>query len=103
MNEAELGQLEAELLKIYMPGISKAHRRAQRKLCKEKGFKISSPELRQHLTNLLASIIRHRETPYEEMVAAVGKERARFFVQHQVSSGTGKRSADRVPRLVKPA
>ncbi len=89
MDDAQLGQLETELLKIYMPGISKAHRKALRKLCKEKGFKIYSPEMKQHLTNLLASIIRHRETQYEEIVAAVGKERARFYVQHTVSSGLG--------------
>ena len=89
MNDAQLGQLETELLKIYMPGLSKGHRKALRKLCKEKGFKIYSPELKQHLTNLLASIIRHRETQYEEIVEVVGKERARFYVQHTVSSGLG--------------
>lgn len=89
MNDAQLGQLETELLKIYMPGISKAHRKALRKLCKDKGIKIYSPELRQHFTNLLASIIRHRETPYEEIVGTVGRERARFYVQHQVSGGLG--------------
>ena len=87
MDDGQLGQLETELLKIYMPEISKTHRKALRKLCKEKGFKIYSPELKKHLTNLMASIIRHRETPYEEMVAYVGKKRARFYVQHQINSG----------------
>lgn len=87
MNDALLGQIESDILKIYMPQISKAHRKQLRKLCKEKGIPIYSQGLQQIFTNMLASIIRHRETPYEEMVAAVGKERARFYVQPTISRG----------------
>lgn len=86
MNDAQLGQIETELLEIYMPGISKAHRKALRKLCKEKGIKIFSPELQTCFRGLLESIIRHRETNYDEAVRIVGKERARFYTHYAVEN-----------------
>lgn len=89
MDDAQLGQLETDLLNIYVPGMSKQHRKALRKLCKEKKIKLFDPKLRDTLCCLLASIIRHRETDYESMCAAVGKKRARFYVQPIVGKALG--------------
>jgi hypothetical protein len=81
MTEETLRQLETAVLQIYLPGISRNQRKAIRHLCREKGVDIFSHELQTTLTNLFASVIRHRETDYESMCAAVGKERARFYTQ----------------------
>jgi len=81
MNDAQLGSVESEIINVYLPGLAKGHRKALRKLCKEKGITLYDPRLANTLTCLLASIIRHRETDYETMCKAVGKERARFYIQ----------------------
>lgn len=90
MNDQQLGQIETTLLDIYLPGISKPHRKALRKLCRKKGIPILDPKLQATFKSLLASIIRHRETDYEAMCAAVGKDRARFYVQPIIKQGIEK-------------
>lgn len=89
VDDAQLGQIETSLIDIYMPGVTKQNRKALRKLCKEKGIKIFSTDLQGALTNLLASIIRHRDTNYDSMCAAIGKKRARFYVQPIISQSLG--------------
>lgn len=90
MDDGHLGHIESSILQIYLPGIDKQHRKALRRICKEKGIAIYNPDLQNTLKNLLGSIIRHRETCYEEMVHLVGKDRARFYVQPIIDNQMGR-------------
>lgn len=91
LDDGHLGHIETQILSIYLPKLEKTHRKAIRKLCKEKGIKLFDKELQLTLTNLLASVIRHRETDYDSLCREVGKERARFYTQPIIEKGLKRR------------
>jgi hypothetical protein len=74
------------LLLALFPHAENKYRSALRKLVDQKGINWLNTGISQDLHDLMYSIIRHRGTHYDECVGRVGKEKARFYVQGEVSS-----------------
>jgi len=73
------------LLLALFPYATKQQRVAVRKLADGKNIDWLQKEISSILHDLMGSIIRHQATHYDECIAAVGKDKARFYVQGEVS------------------
>lgn len=74
------------LIMALFPNTTKGQRKALRLLADHKGTDWMADDISLHLHRLLASIIRHRATSYDSTVSVVGKPRARFYIQGEVSN-----------------
>ena len=73
------------LLMALFPYAAGGYRKAVRNLADARGVNWFASDISEILHNLMASIIRHRSTHYDECVCKAGKDRARFYIQGAVS------------------
>jgi len=83
--EAAMGEMKASIIRYLFPNLSKGQMKRLRVLTDEKGITWLDCKLGENLKGVLASIIRHEETHYDDVIRMVGKERARFYVNGTVS------------------
>jgi len=73
------------LVMVLFPNATKANRRVLRELADAKGVDWLSKNISVQLHDLMGSILRHNATHYEGCIHAAGRERARFYVQGEVT------------------
>lgn len=73
------------LVMALFPNANKATRKGLRELADAKGTDWLSKNISVQLHDLMGSIIRHRATHYEGCIGKAGRERARFYVQGEVT------------------
>ena len=80
MDSIEIEQIKTLILRYLFRNIDKKNMKYLRQLADEKNVQWLSPALEDDLNSLMSSIIRHRDTDYNNIVTRVGKDQARFYV-----------------------
>lgn len=73
------------LITVLFPNVTKKQRKALRTLADSKNMDWFDSNISGILHDLLGSLLRHRATNYEQIVGKAGKERARYYIQGEVS------------------
>jgi hypothetical protein len=73
------------LITALFPNADTGYCKSLRKLADEKKTNWFDKQISVHLHNLMYSILRHNATHYDECIGVVGQEKARFYIQGEIT------------------